>query len=80
MVFAKLINNYPVYAPNPIIYNGYRIGNPPASIYLELGYKPVQFNDPPETPLTETGWWSEIWTEEPEQIGQGWIWQEPEDE
>lgn len=48
MKYAKLINNFPAYAPNPITVDGVRIGNPPAEVYEALGYKPVIYADPPE--------------------------------
>ena len=51
MRYAKLINNSPVYAPNPILRNGSYIGNPPGSVYEEEGYKPVHFTDAPETDI-----------------------------
>lgn len=72
MRYAKLINNYPSYAPNPIVVNDFRIGNPPASLLLEQGYKPVVYTDPPgEAP---SGFqWSEIWSEDDFNIQQGWV-------
>ena len=42
MKYAKLINNSPVYAPNPILHNGLWYGNPPGEIYEADGYKPVR--------------------------------------
>lgn len=78
-MFAKLINNALHPAPNPIKYNGYRIGNPKPELLLSLGYKPVIFTDPPD-PITETGWWAETWTETEENITQGWTWCEPEED
>ena len=59
MKYAKLINNYPSYAPNPILHNGSYIGNPPYSVYDEEGYKPVRYTDPPETDVgyeAVSGW------------------------
>ena len=35
MKYAKLINGYPSYAPNPIIYNDNYIGNPSIFVYEE---------------------------------------------
>jgi hypothetical protein len=40
MRYAKLINNYHAYAPNPIFHNGLWYGNPPYEIYEVEGYKP----------------------------------------
>lgn len=78
MKYAKLINNYPQYAPNPILHNDVRIGNPPGSVYEAEGYKPVTYKDQPE-PLG-VGRWIETWTETDEDIVQGWEWHEAADE
>lgn len=78
MIYAKLINNYPQYAPNPILHNGLWYGNPPGEIYEAEGYKPVVYSDPPE-PLG-VGWWVETWTETEDAIVQGWTWHEATDE
>ena len=72
MRYAKLINNYPSYAPNPILHNGLLYGNPPGEVYLAEGYKPVRFTDPPTEP-TEGYQWSETWSETAEEIVQGWV-------
>lgn len=72
MRYAKLINGYPVYAPNPILHNGSYIGNPPGSVYEEQGYKPVRFTDAPE-PIGD-GYYMENWTETETEIVQGWEW------
>lgn len=71
MTYAKLINNYPHYAPNPILHDGNYIGNPPGSVYEAEGYKPVQYTDPPGEP--DAGYqWSETWSETADEIVQGW--------
>lgn len=72
MRYAKLIDNFPTYAPNPILVNGSYIGNPPGSVYEAEGYKPVVYSDPPgEAP---TGYqWAETWSEEQGNIQQGWV-------
>lgn len=72
MKYAKLINGFPSYAPNPILVNGNWIGNPPGSVYEEQGYKQVLYADQPsEAP---DGYeWSEIWTEGENLIQQGWV-------
>lgn len=75
MTYAKLINNFPVYAPNPILHNGYYIGNPPGEVYEEQGYKPVVYTDPPgEAPAGYQ--WTETWTENENIIQQGWVLEE----
>lgn len=70
MKYAKLINNFPKYAPNPILHDGLWHGNPPAEVYLAGGYKPVTFTEPPET---EEGYIAVPgWTETEEAIVQTW--------
>lgn len=71
MMYAKLINNFPVYAPNPILHNGLWYGNPPGSVYEAEGYKPVRYTDPSMEP-TEGYQWNETWSETAEEIVQGW--------
>ena len=72
MRYAKLIDSFPTYAPNPIHHNGLWYGNPPASVYEAEGYKPVTFTDPPTEP-TEGYQWSETWSETESKIVQGWV-------
>lgn len=70
MLYAKLIDGMPSWAPRIVIYNGRRIANPRPAILLDLGYKPVQFTDPPEVPA---GYHlEESWTENGEKIVQVW--------
>lgn len=78
MKYAKLINDYPSYAPNPILHDGLWYGNPPGSVYEAEGYKPVTYTDQPE-PLG-VGRWIETWSETDEAIVQGWLWHEATDE
>lgn len=80
MRYAKLVDGYPQFAPNPINHNGLWYGNPAGSVYEAEGYKPVQYTDQPEP--QGVGWWIEEWTETDETIVQGWAWHEagPEDE
>ena len=72
MKYAKLINQYPQYAPNPILAGAQRIGNPPKTVYLAHGYKPVVYTDlPGEVP---TGYQrTETWSEGDGNIVQGWV-------
>lgn len=70
MNYAKLINNYPVYAPNPILHNGLWYGNPPGSIYEAEGYKLVVYTDMPIAP--EGYYCKEKWTELENSIIQSW--------
>lgn len=71
MVYAKLINNYPSFAPNPILHDGNFIGNPPHSVYEAEGYKPVRYTEPPTEPA-EGYQWVEVWSETDTEIVQGW--------
>lgn len=72
MKYAKLINSYPVFAPNPILHAGLWYGNPPGEVYTAEGYKPVRYADPPTEP-TEGYQWSETWSETDTEIVQGWV-------
>ena len=75
MRYAKLIDGFPVYAPNPILHNGIWYGNPPASLLLEQGYKPVRYT---EAPTPEPGYIAvPEWVETEEEIVQMWT-EEPE--
>ena len=78
MNYAKLINGFPTYAPNPIKHNDLWYGNPPAETYAVEGYKPVQYTEQPEP--QGIGWLEETWTETDEVIVQGWSWHEATDE
>lgn len=72
MKYAKLINGYPSYAPNPILHDGLWYGNPPGTVYEAEGYKPVVYADPPSDP--PAGYrWEETWAEEDGNIQQGWV-------
>lgn len=72
MKYAKLINGFISYAPNPILHAGLWYGNPPGSVYEAEGYKPVRFTDPPTEPR-EGYQWSEKWSETDTEIVQGWV-------
>lgn len=75
MKYAKLIGGYPSYAPNPILVGDNWIGNPPGTVYLDAGYKPVVYADPPSDPPSGYSW-SEVWAEEDGNIQQGWVLEE----
>lgn len=78
MKYAKLNDNYPQYAPNPILHNGLWYGNPPASVYEAEGYKPVTYTEPPQT---EPGYIDvPQWVETEEEIVQTWTVEEEPDE
>ena len=70
MNYAKLIDGAVVYAPNPIIVGDRQIGIPPGDVYIEQGYKPVRYTDPPvvaEGYVAVPGW-----EEQAEEIVQTW--------
>lgn len=72
MKYAKLLNNFPTFAPNPILHNGNWYGNPPGSVYEAEGYKPVVYaDDPGDAPDGYS--WEETWAEEDGNIQQGWV-------
>ena len=72
MEYAKIINGSPSFAPNPILHNGVRIGNPPPEVYAAEGYKPVVYTDKPaEHPVGKV--WEEAWTEDEGNIIQQWV-------
>lgn len=78
MKYAKLINQYPQFAPNPILYAGVRIGNPPAEVLEAEGYKPVRYT---EAPAVEPGFVAVPgWEETTEEIVQMWTVEEEPDE
>jgi len=59
MRYAKLLSGSLIFAPNPLRAGEARIGNPPASLLLEAGFKPVRYTHAPaETPgfLAVPGW------------------------
>lgn len=72
MRYAKLINRYPQYAPNPILVDGNWIGNPPGEIYLQAEYKPVTEDPWPAEDPQEGYYWSLVWTEDAEGIYGTW--------
>lgn len=78
MRYAKLIANYPKFAPNPILHAGLWYGNPPSEIYEAEGYKPVTYTEPPQT---EPGYIAvPQWVETEEEIVQTWTVEEEPDE
>lgn len=71
MKYAKLINNYPQFAPRHLTVGNYVIYNPPGEIYLEQGWLPVRNTEPP---VAEPGWhYEETWSEASGEIVQGWV-------
>ena len=69
--YAKLINNFPFFATNPILLDSNYIGNPPGAVYEAEGYKPVQYTDPPGE-AADGYQWQEVWTETDSEIVRGW--------
>ena len=62
MKYAKLVNEYPQYAPNYVIDGDNRHINPSAAQYMAAGYLPVYTTDPP----TRDGYHAVCaWVEEP---------------
>lgn len=71
MKYAKLLDGYPSYAPNPIHIDGCWIGNPSAQTYLNAGYKPVIYYDKPDDPGEHCAW-VETWSEDNTNIYRSW--------
>lgn len=69
--YAKLKNGALKFAPNPIRVGNNYIGNPPAHIYIEKGYKPVVHTEYPEE-VPEGYHYEEKWVENYEAITQTW--------
>lgn len=58
-MYGKLIEGNLQIAPKKLNGDGVVVYNPPAEMYLEQGWKPVTFVDPPEAPsgyCCESGW------------------------
>ena len=70
MRYAKLIDNHPHFAPNPVLIGDNYVGNPSAAIYGGLGYKPVLFDQMPEPPAGYSC--TETWSETEEAVVRGW--------
>ena len=70
MVYAKLINGCPCYAPGCILWRGCWVINPHVEKLRELGYKPLIFIAP--QPAPEGFGWVEGWEETEEDIRQSW--------
>ncbi len=78
MKYAKLIDNFPSYALNPILVDGMYISNPPGSVYEAEGYKPVVYSDKPSDPPAGF-YWAEHWAEDDNNIVQSWVLEQYED-
>lgn len=73
MTYAKLINQYPQFAPNPILHDGLWYGNPPGEIYEAEGYKEVYQDDYPGEDPEEGYYWKLTWTETDAAILGHWV-------
>lgn len=70
MIYAKLIDGCPSYAPGHVLWRGCRVVNPHPEKLRELGYKPLVFSEPQEAPAGYD--WVERWEETEEAIRQCW--------
>lgn len=70
MKYAKLLDGKPVFAPNPILHDDVRVGNPPIFIYEEKGYKPLVYTPQPDVEGGE--YYIVTWNETENEIIQGW--------
>ena len=73
MKYARLVDAYPQFAPNPICANHVWRCNPSEEFYRALGYKPVtECRCPDEAP--DPGFrWEERWAESEDTILQSWV-------
>lgn len=70
MRYAKLINNYPSYAPRRLRIGSAWVYNPTNTQLLAEGYLPVVETEPPETDAQHYA--EPHWTEQNGQIVQSW--------
>lgn len=70
MIYAKLMNGRPSYAPHRLMIGDKWVYNPTGEQLMELGYLPVIFSDPPETDEKHYAVCS--WAEEDGHIVQSW--------
>lgn len=70
MIYAKLVNGYPSYAPRRLVIGDKWVYNPTAEQLMKLGYLPVIVSDPPET--DEKHYAVCTWAEEDGNIVQSW--------
>lgn len=69
-MYGKLIDGDLQIAPRKLNGDGVTIWNPPAEMYLEQGWKPVNNTEPPEEP---SGYYYEmVWEEQADAIVQTW--------
>ena len=69
-MYGKLIEGNLQIAPKKLNGDGVVVYNPPAEMYLEQGWKPVEYTDPPEAP---SGYYYESgWEEQTDAIVQTW--------
>ena len=69
-MYGKLNEGELHIAPKKLNGDGVVVYNPPESMYLEQGWKPVEYTDPPEAP---SGYYYESgWEEQTDAIVQTW--------
>lgn len=69
-MYAKLIDGNLRIAPKKLSGDGVIVYNPPEEMYLEQGWLPVTYTDPPEAP---SGYYYESgWEEQTDAIVQTW--------
>lgn len=78
MRYAKLINNYPRYAPKMLVHNDTKVFNPSDDLYRAHGYLPVITTDAP--PTDNEHYAVPSWKEENGQIVQEWSIEEMPDD
>lgn len=71
-MYGKLENHNLIIAPKRLIVGDTQIYNAPASLYLEQGWYPIVYTDPPYDPPVDYEWESG-WAMENETITQEWV-------
>ena len=69
-MYGKLNEGSLTIAPRELSGDGVIVYNPPAEMYREQGWKPVEFTDAPEAPEGYT--YESAWEEQEESIVQTW--------
>lgn len=70
-MYAKMNEGGIVFAPNKLSGDGVIVYNPPAEMYLEQGWKPIEYTEQPDDP--PAGYYYESgWEEQTDAIVQVW--------
>ena len=70
--YATIVDGLACFAPNPIQLGEARIGNPGASVYQSLGFKPVRTEPCPHASPADGFAWTLTWRESQDAILGSW--------